>query len=117
MVHDRGRTLDAFPVFGHFFPKDHVPGIERVLGRIGPVVIAIRVPFLDRGVHIKHLVFMAPGKHVEGVDIPGQIDDHAAVGDVLGKRTRDIDRTQFFLRVTDAFFDPGREFFTFVREI
>ncbi len=95
----------------------HLFEIKRFLKRRFFVDIGVRVPFLDRGIHVENLILMTPGEHIKRVDIPRKIDDHASGRNVFGKRSRDIDGAELFLRVADAFFDPRREFLALVGEI
>ncbi|OQA53702.1 MAG: hypothetical protein BWY44_00094 [Candidatus Omnitrophica bacterium ADurb.Bin292] len=60
---------------------------------------------------------MAPPQHVEGINVPGQVDDQAPGRNILGKDPREVDRSDLLLDVADALSRPGQDFFAFVRKI
>ena len=43
----------------------------------------VGVPQLDRGVDVEHAVVVAPLQDLAAVDVPGQVDQQVAGGDVL----------------------------------
>ena len=79
-VLDDGRRALGLPLRRHP-AKVHVAPVERLFRRMGSTLV--RVPQLSRGVDIHHAVVAAPLQDLEGVDVPGQVDQKVAGPDVL----------------------------------
>ena len=70
-------------------PADvHVPPVERSLGGMLAVGVAVRVPDLDRRVDVEHAVVVAPLQQLAAVDVPGQVDEQVAVATGTARAAR-----------------------------
>lgn len=47
--------------------------------------VLVGIPELDRGVHVKNAVIMAPGDDLAAIDVPGQIDQEISLGKMLAE--------------------------------
>ena len=72
---------------GDHAPQIHVPPVERSLGRVLVVGSRVRIPELDRRVHIQDAPVVAPLHDFATIDVPCQVDQEVAVGDVLPQQT------------------------------
>ena len=81
------------------------------------VDIGVGVPFLDGGVRVQNIVFMAPGNHVDRINVPRKVEDHPAGRHIFGKGAGHVHRGDSLAGVADAFPDPGSEFFLLVFEV
>jgi len=107
----------SFGPVGRHFADLHLLEIKRFFKRRFFIDIGVGVPFLDRGIHIEDFVLMAPRKHVDRINVPGKIDDHAAGGDILGKSFGDVDGVDPLLGIADALFDPRGELLAFIGKV
>jgi hypothetical protein len=49
---------------------------------ISPIGVRVRIPHLNRGVHIEHVVIMAPFEQVDCTEIPGEIDQQISCTEI-----------------------------------
>ena len=82
VIDHRRRSFVVAPL-SIIFRMFHVPVVERVLGRVVALRILVRIPHLDGGVDVEHLMVAAPLEHGVAFDIPGEVDDQVAGADVF----------------------------------
>ena len=71
-------------------PDGHVPPVKRSLGRVLVRRPGIGIPQLGGGVHIQHSVVVAPLEDLAGVDVPGEVDEEVARGQIFAEQPAHI---------------------------
>jgi hypothetical protein len=64
----------------------HVAPVEGLLRRVLVRAAGVGVPQLGRGVDVEDAVVVAPLQDLAGVDVPGQVDQQVAGGQVLAEQ-------------------------------
>ncbi len=87
--------------------KAHLPLVEGLLVRRGREPFPVRVPDLDRGVQVEHVMVMAPGHDLAAVDVPGEIDEQPPGREVLGEDRSKVLRGDAPPEIADPLRRPG----------
>ena len=95
----------------------HLAVVERFLQWRLIVYVSVRVPFLNRGIHVKHLIVMAPVEYIHAAYIPCQVYKKPARRDILRELPRHVERGDADLGVMDALIGPFLQILTHVDEI
>ena len=104
-VLENGRRAGRGPA-GDLLPEVHVPPVEREVRGVGPLRMLVGVPEFDRRVEVEHAVVVAPLHDLAAVDVPGEVDEQVARGEVLAEQVAEVVRRHLVLDERDALLDP-----------
>ena len=104
-VLEDGRRAGRSPA-GDLLPEIHVPPVEREVRGVGALRMLVGVPEFDRRVEIEHAVVVAPLHDLAAVDVPGEVDEQVAGGEVLAEQVAEVVWRHLVADERDALLDP-----------